>query len=112
TRPRPIKELVGSAVDLCVSIAASAWLSLRSVRPANPRLRDSKRLLIVRSDEIGDFVMFTPFLRELSNNLFDTEISLLVRSDIAPLAEGCPYIDELIVIPAELCRPQTRGALR
>ena len=55
-----------------------------------------KNVLIVRSDAIGDFVLFSnilPYFRQLHPN---AGISLLVQEHVAPLARNCPYIDEII----------------
>jgi ADP-heptose:LPS heptosyltransferase len=55
-----------------------------------------KRLLIIRLDAIGDFVLFTPFLRELRQNLPNAWISLIVNPIVFNLARHCPYVDEVL----------------
>jgi ADP-heptose:LPS heptosyltransferase len=55
-------------------------------------------ILIIRLDHIGDFVVFTPFLRELRRNYPNSKITLLSRMNPAYLAEACPYLNEVLVL--------------
>lgn len=64
----------------------------------NPDPYKAKNILIVKVDEIGDFVLVTPFLRELRNNYPNSKISLLVKEEAYNLAELCPYVDKVISI--------------
>ena len=69
----------------------------RSVEPL-PRLQDVKSVLVGRLDErIGDFVLMTPFLRELRRNASQAWITLLVTPAVAELAVLCPYVNEVLV---------------
>ncbi|MGD2094934.1 MAG: glycosyltransferase, partial [Phycisphaerales bacterium] len=55
------------------------------------------KVLIVKTDGIGDFVIFSgalPYYRKLYP---DSHISIIVRECSTELAEACPYIDEVIV---------------
>ena len=57
-----------------------------------------KKVLIVRTDSIGDFVIFSgilPYLRQLYK---DAEITILLQEHIAEMAEHCPYIDKVVTI--------------
>jgi glycosyltransferase involved in cell wall biosynthesis/ADP-heptose:LPS heptosyltransferase len=60
-------------------------------------VKKKKKVLIVRTDSIGDFVIFSgslPYYRKLYP---DSHISIAVRECSTELAEACPYIDEVIV---------------
>jgi len=57
-----------------------------------------KRILLLRLDAIGDFVLFTSMLPHLRNKFQDDHITLILHPDVAPLAEYCPYVDNIIVI--------------
>jgi len=59
-----------------------------------------KQILVVKLDEIGDFILCTPFLRELRRNFPDSKITLIVKKEVFNLAEHCPYVN--IVIPLDL----------
>lgn len=55
------------------------------------------KVLIVKTDGIGDFVIFSgslPYYRKLYPN---AHIAIIVRQYVAELAQACPYIDEVIV---------------
>ncbi len=56
------------------------------------------RILVTRLDLIGDFIMTTPFLRELRRNFPHSPITLVVRGNPAPLAIACPYVDRVLVL--------------
>jgi len=60
--------------------------------PFNKKPR-KKRLLLVRTDSIGDFILFSPCLQYYRNLFPDYEITLVLRNEVAPLAELCPHVD-------------------
>jgi heptosyltransferase-2 len=55
-----------------------------------------KKVLVLKTDGIGDFVLATPFLRELRAMLPKAQITLVVNPTIYNLAELCPYVDEIL----------------
>lgn len=55
----------------------------------------NKTILILKIDEIGDFVLFTAFLRELKKNYSDYKITLVIKKELFNLAETCPYVDHV-----------------
>ena len=63
-----------------------------------------RTLLIVRTDAIGDFVLFTPALRYIRQKYSSFEITLLVQDKVGDLARECPYIDSLITFNAKKYR--------
>ena len=71
---------------------------------ALPQLERLERIVIVRLDEIGDFVMFSPFLRELRRNCPLADITLVVRPAILNLTETCPHIDQVLTYDPEAGR--------
>jgi ADP-heptose:LPS heptosyltransferase len=71
-----------------------------------------KRVLIIANDEIGDFVLVSPFLREIRANFPGCEIHLVIRTLTRALAERCPYIDRLIVFDCGGGVPPFRYSIR
>lgn len=63
---------------------------------------DPSRILIIRIDDVGDFVLTTPFLRAVRSRFPNARISLVVATQVLALARGCAYVDE--VIPFEVAR--------
>lgn len=68
--------------------------------PPVPRLADAdlagaRKILVLKLDEIGDFVLATPFLRGLRRAAPNAEITLLVTPTVYPLARGCPFADRI-----------------
>lgn len=56
-----------------------------------------KRILIIRTDVLGDLLMTIPFLRELKRNVPDAEIDMVIRESNKFLMRNCPYISRLIL---------------
>ena len=55
-----------------------------------------ENILIVRLDNIGDFLLTVPAIRELRMNYPNAFITLVVRSHVRPIAELCPYVNEVL----------------
>ncbi|MBR1730775.1 MAG: glycosyltransferase family 9 protein, partial [Selenomonadaceae bacterium] len=58
----------------------------------------NNNILVIHDSGIGDFITISAFLRELRRIYPKSHIDLLVNKKAVPLAETCPYIDNLIVI--------------
>jgi heptosyltransferase-2 len=57
----------------------------------------ARRVLVVRPDRIGDVVLSTPLVRALRKRWPDAYLAELVRPYAAPVLEGNPRIDEVIL---------------
>lgn len=58
----------------------------------------SHRLLVVMPTWLGDTVMATPTLRALRRLYPQAQISALVREQVKPILDGCPWMDRMITI--------------
>lgn len=58
---------------------------------------DRQNILVVRDDAAGDFVLFSPFLRELRRIYPKAHITLFCSDRNEELAKCCPYIDSMVV---------------
>ncbi|WP_439242778.1 glycosyltransferase family 9 protein [Lonepinella sp. BR2474] len=56
-----------------------------------------QNLLVIRNDKIGDFMLIFPALALIKQSDPDINITALVPHYTAPLAELCPYIDDVII---------------
>ncbi len=56
-----------------------------------------KKLLVIRNDKLGDFMLILPALALLKKAMPKLEITALVPSYTAPMAEICPYVDNIIL---------------
>jgi len=56
-----------------------------------------KKILIIRNDKIGDFMLAWPAFALLKKQYPDTEITALVPEYTAPLARQCEWIDEVLI---------------
>lgn len=61
--------------------------------------QNRQNILVIRNDKLGDFMLAWPTLALLRRNLPKANIAVLVPSYTAPLAEACPFIDEVIIDP-------------
>jgi ADP-heptose:LPS heptosyltransferase len=62
-------------------------------------MQTKQKILVIRNDKLGDFMLAWPALALLRKNLPKAWIAVLVPSYTEPLAEVCSYIDEVIIDP-------------
>ncbi len=68
-----------------------------STTPATPiQLRSCRKILVIKLDSLGDFLLATPFLRGLRRAAPHAHIDLLVAPQTLPLAELCPYVNRVV----------------
>ncbi|MGY2575663.1 glycosyltransferase family 9 protein [Vibrio sp. C8] len=60
-----------------------------------------KKLLVIRNDKIGDFMLAWPSFAMLKASMPDCHITALVPKYTAALAELCPWIDAVMIDPTE-----------
>lgn len=70
-----------------------------------------KKLLVIRNDKIGDFMLCFPAFAMLKQSLPEVEITALVPSYTAPLAELCPSIDKVLLDTSDKNDPQAVEAV-
>jgi len=75
------------------------------------RYRAGDRVTIIRPDGIGDFIMFTSFLRELRHNWPEATINLFVSPDAYTVASACPYVNQVIALPKAYYRVNKNNIL-
>ncbi len=62
---------------------------------------EPKNLLIIRTDRVGDVVLTLPLAGIVKKYYPDCRVTFLLKSYTKSLAEGHPYIDEILVIEEE-----------
>ncbi len=62
-------------------------------------------ILLLRLDRIGDFILGIPAYRALRQAYPNDRISVIVPSNVAELAEACPYFDEVFLYEALWLKP-------
>ena len=60
------------------------------------------RILVVRNDKLGDFMLAWPALALLKRSLPQTHLSVLVPAYTQSLAEICPWVDQVLSDPQDL----------
>ena len=55
-------------------------------------------ILIISLDAVGDFIAMTPAIREVRANYPSAHITMVVNNPVYPIAELCPYANEVITI--------------
>ncbi|CAH8230229.1 glycosyltransferase family 9 protein [Vibrio aestuarianus] len=60
-----------------------------------------KKLLVIRNDKIGDFMLAWPSFAMLKASLPDCHITALVPNYTVALAKLCPWIDAVMVAPTD-----------
>lgn len=59
-------------------------------------LRAARRILVLKLDELGDFVLVAPLLRALRASAPQAQIMLATSEAALPLTERCPYVDAAV----------------
>ncbi|MDR2877697.1 MAG: glycosyltransferase family 9 protein, partial [Chromatiales bacterium] len=59
----------------------------------------SKRILVVRNDKLGDFMLAWPALAMLRRSLPDCELHVLVNAYTEGMARLCPAVNEVVLDP-------------
>jgi ADP-heptose:LPS heptosyltransferase len=62
---------------------------------------NKKRILMVRNDKLGDFMLAYPAFALLKQSLSDIEVYALVPEYTREMAEACPWIDHIITDPSK-----------
>jgi len=60
-----------------------------------------KRMLIVRTDRIGDVLLSTPVIKTLRDNYPNSYIAMMVSPYAKDIVDGNPYLDEVIIYDKE-----------
>lgn len=61
------------------------------------KMKPPRKILVIRNDKIGDFMLAWPSFSLLKGLFPDIEITALVPEYTAPLAEECRWIDKVII---------------
>lgn len=93
-RVLPLSGWLSSWSQVFILFAIGRWLRVAT----GPVALGSKGLLIVRTDGLGDIVLFTPFLRELRRLNPTTSICMVTSPVAAGLLKTCPYVHETLVV--------------
>ena len=72
----------------------------------------SQRILVIRTDRIGDVVLSTPVIRTLRKTYPDAQIGVMVRPAHRELVEGNPDLNEVILYDKEGAHKSWGATLR
>ena len=64
-------------------------------------MKSRVKILVIRNDKLGDFMLAWPALALLRASLPQAHIAVLVPAYTAPLADICPLVNEVIIDPKE-----------
>ncbi|MDD2689421.1 MAG: lipopolysaccharide heptosyltransferase II [Candidatus Omnitrophica bacterium] len=64
---------------------------------ADNQRHDYKRILIVRTDRIGDVLLSTPVIKALRDEYPHAYIAMMVCPAVKDIVDGNPYLDEVII---------------
>ena len=62
------------------------------------RTKKIHKILVIRTDRIGDVILSTPVLTSLKNHYKDVKITMMVRNYTKDIIAGHPDVDEIILI--------------
>lgn len=93
---RVIKNLIKKFITLIFYLFVEFYLFLHKEKQKKQNDKTIKKLLIIRIDAIGDFIIFSPMLRYYRILYPNYHITLLVNEEVLNLAQRINEIDELI----------------
>ena len=73
---------------------------------------DELRILVARTDRIGDVILSTPVFEVIKRHYPKCRLSVLVREEVAPLVSGNPYVDEVMIFESEGVHRGLKGLIR
>jgi len=56
-----------------------------------------RRILVTRTDRLGDVLLSTPVIKNLRDNFPAAYITMMIRSSLEDILKGNPYLDEVIL---------------
>ncbi len=68
---------------------------------SSPRPIDAKRVLVVRTDRIGDMILSTPLLAAIKSASPECEVTVVVPAYVAPVLEGNEDVDTVLIWKSE-----------
>ena len=100
--------LVNRSALIAVLICRVAYRRPAIAEPSS--LGVARSVLVIKLDAMGDFVLATPFLRELRRAAPQARITLVTGPAASSLAAVCPYVDEVLTLCPDN-QPRRFGAL-
>ncbi|MCK5305934.1 MAG: glycosyltransferase family 9 protein [Candidatus Omnitrophica bacterium] len=68
------------------------WIGLKT-----PDLKNVHRILLIKTERIGDLVLSTPAIRAIKQNFPRASVSIIINSYTKAIVENDPHLDEIIV---------------
>jgi len=87
-------------ITLLLDLLLMLHCKVRIIHTINWLLMNQK-ILVIRNDKLGDFMLAFPSFAMLKQNLPEAEIHALVPKYTQAIAEQCQYIDKCITDPGE-----------
>lgn len=66
-----------------------------------PPAGGGQNILILTGAGMGDFIVVTPAIREIRRIYPNAHITMTILYNFIPMAELCPYVDEIIIHPSQ-----------
>ena len=101
--PPPCSSLVALPAALTVREGLVVGAGVTARLPVD--LAACRKILVVRLDFIGDWVLTTPFLANLRRSAPRAEITVVVLTRVFDLARTCGFVDRVIAVEATHAGP-------
>ncbi|PIU41768.1 MAG: hypothetical protein COS99_03660 [Candidatus Omnitrophica bacterium CG07_land_8_20_14_0_80_42_15] len=76
------------------------------------RITEPKRILLIRTDRIGDVVLSTPAIKAVYDTYLNSYIAFMVQPYTKDVVDGNPYLDEVIVFDKKKTHKGIWGAIK
>jgi ADP-heptose:LPS heptosyltransferase len=90
---------VAAVTSPSTTIAVARLFGVKSEnRRPNVPLAQTRNILVLRPDGIGDVIMTGPMLRELRRAAPQADVTLVVSPRALDVVERCPYVDQVFTV--------------
>ncbi len=117
-RPCQAAQCVFNTID-CMALIKPQTVITKARQMLDPKdlidpatIPEFRRILIVRTDRIGDVVLSTPVIKAFRDYYPNSHIAMMVRPYTADIVNGNPYLDEVIVYDKDGAHKRWQDAMK
>lgn len=96
-------------VDDALRAITKLFSTSHEPRTAN---HEYERILVVRTDRIGDVLLSTPVIKALRDNLPNAYIAMMISPYAGDILEGNPYLDKVIIYDKDKAQRSWQGSIK
>ncbi len=105
-----VEDVLRQVINILVQ--GSGFLPVRQAGRVQGLEADFKRILIARTDRVGDVLLSTPVIKALRDKYPHAYIAMMVSPYTKEIVEGNPYLDEVIIYDKDAKEKSWLGSIK